>query len=156
MFLPARAISTCHSSPNLTPLTTGQWTSPPPSTFALPRLLRSPIRFARRRRRSPGVFTLCLPSLWTDPSPLVVGSQVEREQIRYPLTSSGEFEVLIAVNPTAVCSPGTTNTRFIRARALQQGGLSRGTPGRFPVRSKRESCARERGEMRTGGRIISW
>lgn len=49
------------------------------------------------------------------------GPQVEREQIRYPLTSTGEFEVLIAVNPTVVCS----RARLTRVISALQGGSCR-------------------------------
>lgn len=80
--------------PNLT-LATGQWTS-------LPSLTPAPV---------PGPFVFAHATL------AAFGPQVEREQIRYPLTSTGEFEVLIAANPTVVCS----RARLTRVISALQG-----------------------------------
>lgn len=63
------------------------------------------------------------------PWPIVVfGPQVEREQIRYPLTSTSEFGILIAVNSTAVCSQVAQLTRVLSElqRCLSRGMLSVG------------------------------
>lgn len=67
------------------------------------------------------------PFVLRDPSPSL-GHKVEWEQIRYPLTSTGEFEVLIAVNPTAVCS----RARLTRVLSEQQG-VRRVTAKCFPL-----------------------
>lgn len=68
------------------------------------------------------------------------GPQVEREQIRYPLTSTGEFEVLIAVNPTVVCS----RARLTRVISALQGSRRVVHIGVFPAR---ETRLLKRGEL---------
>lgn len=61
------------------------------------------------------------------------GPQVEREQIRYPLTSTGEFEVLIAVNPTVVCS----RARLTRVISALQGSCRAVHTGVFSLCSEK-------------------
>lgn len=69
--------------------------------------------------------SLCLSSVT---HVVVFGPQVEREQIRYPLTSTSKFGILIAANSTAVCSRVAQLTRVLSAL---QRCLSRGM---FPAR----------------------